>query len=497
MASPSGSPGNHHERVRAREQSDHEPQTNHPIRKSIDWVTKALSSAFSNEPHNRRLTPGEIAARQARLAAQVGKPAQPPAQAAKPVKPNPEPGPADPERRTWLIAGLTGAAVVGAAVSWKLSPSTPAPSKPRVEKREHRETYPRKNTWLDDAIKAQSTILTTDPAERTAYYLDDALDIVHEAEYLTFTVDPRDPNRRAPAGAITFPARQPRQNNDEYEEIKEQAVDAWHDKNRRTYGKKSAQPVSTKEDYPMANVSPNSGSTFNDVWAKAEGNLDTVQTTFRETFKKTKLYQDMPEAAREEMIRVCTQGQISNESQWSPELTSNSKEPARGPWQIKPSTANDAIRKNPDKLTVETTDGTYDLHNFEHASMTAVLCYEQIYLTLKPTLEEVQKKFNLTDNTFYQDFVIPCLVNAYHNGQGGMSKVINWFLKNYNVKNVAKILGPDANQYGTNLYFFMSRSYFSHANDGDYGRKSFQYAPKCYAYAALFDQQKSPLATQQ
>lgn len=206
----------------------------------------------------------------------------------------------------------------------------------------------------------------------------------------------------------------------------------------------------------------------------------------------------MPEETRKKMVQICTLGQVSNESQWQPDLRSAITPPAIGPWQIREATAQDAIKKHPSKLTiVKPENAAYDLTDFKESSMVAALCYEQIYLTLKPIFERVQTTYGLSDSELYTHFVIPSLVNAYHNGQGGMSKTINWFLEQFPLEKIQQELGSNPNNYGSNLYFFMAKSYFKDSGDKNFGRRSLQYVPKCYAYAKLMDQEKRQLAAQQ
>jgi len=156
---------------------------------------------------------------------------------------------------------------------------------------------------------------------------------------------------------------------------------------------------------------------------------------------------------------------------------------AQGIWQIMPSTFKEICNKLGLKA---------NYNNFVTTTAIANRYCEEIYDYLlrfcKDDFESLRAEFGFSNTDFENEFIFPCIVNAYHTGYGRLRKVIHWFAENYDQDRLRQEIGTYPDGYGYDLFGQMTRiCYYSNSVKG-YGRESWEYFLRANAMAALIRQ---------
>ena len=119
--------------------------------------------------------------------------------------------------------------------------------------------------------------------------------------------------------------------------------------------------------------------------------------------------------------------------------------------------------------------------DFVRSTEAALKYFEQIYRELRtnPNYRTIMERFNPAE----ADLLYPCVITAYHSGQGKMKAVMKWFVENYPVETVEAAMGNGP--YGIDLFTCMNLRYEKEAHDEYYKKKSKDYYPKAVSMRNL------------
>ncbi len=156
---------------------------------------------------------------------------------------------------------------------------------------------------------------------------------------------------------------------------------------------------------------------------------------------------------------------------------------AQSVWQIMPSTFRQicqTLNINPNYNSLITTTKVANRY-----------C-EEIYLYLirycHDDFELIRTTFGFSEKKFENEFIFPCIVSAYHAGQGRLRKVIHWFAENYDQDTLNQKIGTYPDGYGYDLFGHMTRLCYQEKAVYGYRRQSWEYFLRANAMAALIRQ---------
>lgn len=149
---------------------------------------------------------------------------------------------------------------------------------------------------------------------------------------------------------------------------------------------------------------------------------------------------------------------------------------ARGLWQFTSETAREC--------GLQADDEKDERIDYAKSSQAAASCVNKMYLYFKkgsPVIE-IMDEFAVPA----EDFLVPCLVNAYHSGMGNVASMLLWFQKTYTRASFEAEFGQKA--WGKDLYFLMSKLYRNSGESGSYKDESrVYYLATSAMYKALTD----------
>jgi hypothetical protein len=102
--------------------------------------------------------------------------------------------------------------------------------------------------------------------------------------------------------------------------------------------------------------------------------------------------------------------------------------------------------------------------------------------------ESIRSEFGFSEQYFENEFIFPCIVNAYHAGQGRLKKVVHWFAENYDQDTFNQKIGTYPDGYGYDLFGHMTRICYQEKTVYGYGRQSWEYFLRANGMAALIRQ---------
>lgn len=156
---------------------------------------------------------------------------------------------------------------------------------------------------------------------------------------------------------------------------------------------------------------------------------------------------------------------------------------AQSVWQILPITFHHLCQK----LNLEA-----DYENFITTTTAANRHCEEIYQYLIHSCSDefdlIRTRFHFSKQDFENQFIFPCLISAYHTGQGRLKKVIHWFANQHDKKKLNQKIGTYPNGYGYDLFGQMTRLCYQEKTVSGYGRQSWEYFLRANAMATLIRQ---------
>jgi hypothetical protein len=156
---------------------------------------------------------------------------------------------------------------------------------------------------------------------------------------------------------------------------------------------------------------------------------------------------------------------------------------AQSVWQIMPST----FRLICKKLGLEA-----DYNSLITTTTVANRYCEEIYHYLirhcHDDFESIRTEFGFSEQDFENEFIFPCIVSAYHAGQGRLKKVTHWFAENYDQDTFNQKIGTYPDGYGYDLFGHMTRICYQEKTVHKYGRQSWEYFLRANGMAALIRQ---------
>lgn len=207
---------------------------------------------------------------------------------------------------------------------------------------------------------------------------------------------------------------------------------------------------------------------FNDFFAlydsmNANGDFQIIEDQFEDSLREhASLTQALSEDATF-FVDLCVYGQISMESAWD---TTD----AKGLWQITEIMMLDLVERYDD---YESTD---DIDRRDPVQSTAAVVdyYARMYNWFGSKCERVAEHYNLSP----REFLIPCLIDAYHCGPAKMSAILDMFLEMIDE-------GLFEDLEGQQVYNQMSRMYFEDGEDPNYIQHHREYFYRAQAVAGL------------
>jgi len=199
---------------------------------------------------------------------------------------------------------------------------------------------------------------------------------------------------------------------------------------------------------------------------------------------------ELPAGIRKRLSEI-SYGLAGIESGFNNSLISPVK--AQSVWQIMPATFEQICEK---------LDLKVDYDDFITTTAVANRYCEEIYDYLRrfchDDFESLRTEFGFSKTDFENEFIFPCIVNAYHAGYGRLKKVIHWFAENYDQERLNQKIGTYPDGYGYDLFGQMTRICYDDKPVRGYGRESWEYFLRANAMAALirqkYNRQKSKLA---
>lgn len=193
-------------------------------------------------------------------------------------------------------------------------------------------------------------------------------------------------------------------------------------------------------------------------------------------------------------------GIVGVESSYRTGLVSDKK--AVGPWQITPPAGIDCGVIGEREVSVEKTikyrcrrgkckEKTItkkekkhfdERDDFDGSTAGAIRFINSMYIGIKdnPSYKKIAARYGLTRE---EDLLFPCVIDAYHSGQGRVTGMLKWFAEEVTEEFVKSKIGNPP--YGKDIYSLMSCEYVKSGKDSQYWRKSRNYQTEVAAVAHL------------